>query len=134
MSVKRNAPVKCSFLLIGRKTETQWPLVLQQALSSLGKLHTVPEGESVEAVIQRHYDVIIIDAGAVSDVSLLTSRLRAQRPEARVVVATASPTWRRARQALQAGAADYIRKSLDEKELRSKIEAVLELPPPLWPR
>jgi len=63
----------------------------------------------------------------------MLSRLRAQQPEARIVIATTVPTWQRAREALRAGAADYIRKSLDEKELCSKIQAVLETPPPSWP-
>jgi DNA-binding response OmpR family regulator len=125
--------VNHTFLLIGKTAETQWPLILQRALSPLGKLHIVPEEEAVQAVIQGHYDVIIIDAGAVRDTTGLVSRLRAQRSEVCIVVATASPTWQRAREALQAGAADYIRKSLDEKELCSKIQAVLKVPPPPWP-
>lgn len=121
-----------SFLLVTGRTETQWSLTLHQALSPLGKLHITPEEEAVQAVAQ-DYDVIIIDAGAISDTATLVFRLREQRPEARIVVATASPTWQRARDALHAGAADYIRKSLDEKELCSKIEAVLKLPPPPQP-
>ena len=123
-----------AFLLIGQNTETRWPLVLQRALSPLGKLHIVPEEEAVQATIRGHYDVIIIDAGAVRDPALLASHLRAQRPRTRIVIATASPTWQRARKALQAGAADYIRKSLDEKELYSKVQVVLNVPPPPWPR
>lgn len=123
-----------SFLLIGRHTETQWPLVLQQALSPLGKLWIVPEEEALQAVIEGHYDLIIIDAGTVGDAALLTSHLRTHRPEARVIIATASPTWRRARKALQAGAADYIRKSLDTKELYARVQAVLKVPAPSRPR
>jgi DNA-binding NarL/FixJ family response regulator len=126
--------VNYTFLLVGNRAKTQWALVLQQALSPLGRLHLVSEEEAVQAVVQSDYVVIIIDAGVVQDAALLTSRLRGQRPGVRVVVATASPTWRRAREALRAGAADYIRKSLDEQELHSKIQAVLERPPPPWPR
>lgn len=122
------------FLLIGNKTEAQWSGVLQRALSSLGELRIVPEGEAVQAVMQRYHDAIIIDMGAVHDAAQLVSRLRSQRPEVRLVVATASPTWQLAREVLQAGASDYIRKSRDENELRSKIQAVLETPPPSWPR
>jgi DNA-binding response OmpR family regulator len=125
--------VKYTFLLIGKRTEGQWPLVLQQALSSLGELRDVSEEEAVQTVVQNHYDVVIIDAGAVRDVALLVSRLQAQRRQVRIIVATASPTWQRAREILRAGAADYIRKSLDKKELRSKIQAVLEAPPPSGP-
>jgi DNA-binding response OmpR family regulator len=117
-----------TFLLVTKQKDSQWSLILQQALSALGMLETVPEEAAVDAVIQEHYDVVIIDAGSVEDVILLVSRLRVQRPQLRVVVATASPTWQRARQAFRAGSVDYIRKSWDEGELRSKIEAVLELP------
>jgi DNA-binding NarL/FixJ family response regulator len=130
----KTALLRHTFLLVGRKNGARWPLVLQRALSPLGELRVVPEEKAAQAVIQGKYDVIIIDAGGVRDPTLLTAHLRAQRPEARIVVVTASPTWQRARQALQAGAADYIRKSLDEKELRSKIEAVLKIPPPVSPR
>lgn len=121
-----------SFLLVSEKRETRWSTVLQRALEVLGKLEIVREGEAVRAVIQRPHDVIIVDAGTVEDAAALTSRLRTEQPEARIIVATASPTWQRAREVMQAGAADYIRKSLDEKELRSKIETVLGRPAPLY--
>lgn len=121
-----------SFLLIGKSAETQWPVILEQALSPLGKLRIVPEEEAERAVAESRYDVILIDAGAVRAETLLLFRLRAWQPQARIIVATASPTWQRSREALQAGVSDYIRKSLDEKELRSKIQAVLEAPPPSW--
>jgi DNA-binding response OmpR family regulator len=120
-----------TFLLVGQTTETQWSSVLKEALSPLGSLQVVSEEGAVPAVIRTHYDLVIVDAGAVRDAVLLVSRLRVQQPETRIVIATASPTWQRAREALQAGAADYVRKSLDEKGLRSKVQAVLECPSPL---
>jgi CheY-like chemotaxis protein len=120
--------MKHKFLLIGEKAESQWPLVLERALSSLGKLQILSEQEVLQTVVQSYYDILIIDAGAVNDAVRLVSLLRAQQPEARIVVATASPTWQRAREILQAGAADYIHKSLDEKQLQSEIRAVLETP------
>jgi len=124
---------KRPFLLIGKGIDTQWSSVLRQALFPLGELRIIPSGEAVRALSKDDYQAIIIDAGEVHDVITMLSRLRAQQPEARIVVATTVPTWQRAREALRAGAADYIRKSLDEKELCSKIQAVLETPPPSWP-
>jgi DNA-binding NarL/FixJ family response regulator len=126
-------PVKAAFLLVGMRTETPWSLALRRALSTLGELHTVPEEEAFQTVAESRYDIVIVDASAVGDVPSLVSRLRAQRPEPHIVVVTASPTWQRGREALRAGAADYIRKSLDEEELRSKIQAVLDTPPPSGP-
>jgi len=127
-------PGRCYFLLIGKKTETEWTEVLQRALFSLGELHVVSEEEAVQAVTKRYYDSIIIDAGAVPDASQLVYHIQSRRPEVRLVVATASPTWQQAREMLQAGAADYIFKSQDENELRSEIQAVLKTPPPSWAR
>jgi DNA-binding NarL/FixJ family response regulator len=116
-----------TFLLVGKSTEAGWASVLKQALSPLGSLQVISEEDQSLIDGPRDYDVIIVDAGATREVAPLLSRLRNQYPEARLVVATASPTWRRAREAFRAGAADYIRKSMDERRLRSRIEAVLEL-------
>jgi DNA-binding NarL/FixJ family response regulator len=56
--------------------------------------------------------------------------IRAARPEVKIVVATMSPTWKRAREAFRVGASDYVRKSMNEAENRSLLEASLgKLPP-----
>lgn len=121
-----------SFLLVG-EMGTRWSQALQRALLPLGKLSIMAEEEALRAITRSHYDAIVVDAGHVRDVVLIISHLRAKQPGARVVIATSSPTWQRAREALKTGAADYIRQSLDEKELHDKIKAVLELPPPSQP-
>jgi len=118
-----------TFLLVGKAPEARWPMVLEQALAPLGQLHIVPEEEAVRAVSERSYDVVLIDAGAVQDVVRLITHLRAQQPQLRIVVVTASPTWQQSREVFRAGAADYLRKSLDKKKLRDQIRAVLEMPP-----
>ena len=118
--------MKYSFLLIGEKTESMWPLVVEQALSSLGIFHMVLERQAVDLVAKNHYDVIMLDSATVRDPVGLIATLRSQQPEVKIVVVTASPTWQRARDALQAGADDYFRKSLDETQIRSKIQALLD--------
>ncbi|MCL4296501.1 MAG: response regulator [Anaerolineae bacterium] len=128
LELEKRTVMEHTFLLIGEKAESQWPLVLEQALSPLGKLHIVSEQTVVKRGIHPDCDVIIIDAGVVEDAVTLVSSLHQQQPQARIIVATASPTWQRAREMLKAGAADYIYKSLDEKQLQSEIRAVLETP------
>lgn len=124
-----------SFLLIGTTAETRWPEVLKDALSPLGELHIASERETVRTVSEQEYDAILIDAGAVQDVTQTIARLRAQHPRTPIVVVSASPTWQQSREVFRAGAADYIRKSLDRKKLRTQIEAVLHpLRPPLLER
>ena len=116
-----------TFILVGRIPATHWYSVLKRALAPLGTLYIVSEGDAVTAVQQRECDVVIVDAGAVTAAASLTSRLRLHWPKAQIIVATASPTWQQAKKAFQAGAADYIRKSLDEKELYAKVSAVVDV-------
>ncbi|MGQ9598886.1 MAG: response regulator [Anaerolineae bacterium] len=123
-------PEKWIFLLVSEEEESLWPSVLRRALAPLGELQVLSEEKALQAVSARPVPMVILDAAGVRDVASLTSRLKKQRPDLHVVVATASPTWRRARNALQAGASDYIGKSLEEEKLRAQIEAVLKLPPP----
>jgi DNA-binding NarL/FixJ family response regulator len=118
------------FLLVGNPSGSQWSSILRRALSTLGELRIASEANAPREISRKNYDAIIVDAGAVQDVNALTSLLRQDHPQARVIVATASPTWRRAREALRAGAADYIRKSLDEKELLVAIQEALLVPLP----
>lgn len=119
-----------SFLLVSGREDAAWPTFVARALSSLGELRTLEEEVAIAAGAQRGYDVVIIDAGVVADPQQLTQRLRDKWPDTRVVVATQSPTWQRARLALQAGAADYIRKTRNEKELQCRIRSVLDRPAP----
>jgi DNA-binding NarL/FixJ family response regulator len=114
------------FLLIGHPEDTNWSLILSQVLVPLGKLETISETDAVERIADYECDVIaIIDATVIEDVPALVSRLRDRCPQTRVVVATVSPTWQRARDAFKAGAVDYIRKSWDSEELLSAIREIL---------
>jgi DNA-binding NarL/FixJ family response regulator len=106
-----------------------WVAAVRRALSDLGALEVVPEDQAAEAVAGRPYDLILVDAGVVDDAAVLVSSLRKERTGLRVIVFTSSPTWERARAAMQAGAVSYVRKSLEDKEIRSAIKAVLGLPP-----
>jgi DNA-binding NtrC family response regulator len=125
---------KANFLLINGIRERRWRKVLEEALAPLGTLQVGEEKDAVEVVLQQSYDVVVVDATVVKDVPLLVSRIRAQQPDARIVVATASPTWRRAREAFYAGATDYIRKSLNKEEILSAFQAALAKTPLPWPR
>lgn len=115
-----------NFLLISRKEETAWSLVLSQALKPWGKLEITLEMDAIRWIAQYRCDaVVIVDATVVDDVPALISRLRDQCPQIRIVIATASPTWQRAREVLRLGAVDYIRKSLDKEEFSVAIKDIL---------
>jgi len=118
--------VPANFLLISRKEETAWSLVLSQALKPWGKLEITLEMDAIRWIAQYRCDaVVIVDATVVDDVPALISRLRDQCPQIRIVIATASPTWQRAREVLRLGAVDYIRKSLDKEEFSVAIKDIL---------
>jgi len=123
-----------SFLLIGGSPQAPWARALRQALSTMGDLYAVPEEDAVRSVAESRYDVVMVDAGAVQEATRIVYLLRATRADLRVVVFTSSPTWRRAREAYQAGAVDYVRKSLEAEQIRATIESALELPLPAFER
>ena len=82
-----------SFLLVSEGPTTSWLETLQQAVSTLGELETVAEGEAVEAVVETQWHLVVVDAGAVREFASLVSSLRANRADLRVAVFTSSPTW-----------------------------------------
>ncbi len=122
------------FLLINERCDKNWRLVLEESLSSLGKLHVVSIEEALIQISDIECEVLIIDATVVEEVELLIARLRAKRPDSRIVVMTASPTWRRARAAFEAGAIDYIPKSFSKTKIHDTFKQILQRPLPPWSR
>jgi DNA-binding response OmpR family regulator len=122
------------FLLINGTGDCAWHQALSDAVAPLGELCTTVYKEAMQTMMNSHYDLIIVDSLAVENVSQFVSTIRARWPETRVVVVTASPTWRRARAAFDAGASDYIRKTHDRQELFAVLEAALRAQPSPAPR
>ena len=116
-------------LLVGKKDRTHWYNVVSEALSGTCEVQGIDEELIVQAMRQTHYDLIIIDELNVTDVVKLTHLAIKITPDVKVIVATDSTTWRRARQAFLAGASDYIYKTLDERKIYKQIIPVLESDP-----
>lgn len=114
-----------SFLLIDNAQSHHWQMMLREVLAPLGSLAVAGEDEAVRLVMSRQFDLIVVDA-AVQSVPLLVARVRAQHPWGSIVVASADPSWLKAREAFQAGASDYIGKTLDRAETLASIRAVLK--------
>lgn len=114
------------FLLINGSRDDYWHEMLKQVLAPLGTLHIGTEERTLSLVQTYAYDLLIIDATIVENAPLVVARILVQQPDARIIVVTASPTWRRAREVFQAGAMDYIRKSLDRREILSAVRVVLD--------
>ena len=124
---------KCAFLLISEPGDF-WNQVLEDALAPLGTLQVAAEESAMDLIINNEYDAIIIVAGNVSHFGLLTSRIRAQRARARIIIVSSSLTWQRAREAFKSGASDYVFQSVDEAELLTLVKTVLSKPLTPWPQ
>ncbi len=117
-------------LLINGSSDNHWHTLVERIADAHGDL-TIGAEPAVPALLAKDgYAVIIIDASAVEQVPALIRRIRAQQAYARIVVATASPSWQGARAAFLAGAFDYIVKSLGYDDLASVVAAAIDAPPP----
>jgi DNA-binding NarL/FixJ family response regulator len=125
MDKKTDVSTPKKILHIGNPADTTWITILRNALTPLGQLDSISKPEIPLHVQQKHYDLIIIDAATLNDVETLVTALHQQEPNIPIVVVTTSPTWQRARRVLLAGAADYIRKSLDTDSLLTTFRAIL---------
>ncbi len=115
---------KYRFLLIGTSKEDPWCQTIEKVSATLGSLQSVSEvGTGVE--YQDKYNIIIIDAANIENVPRQISTIKRYNPEAKILVATASPTWKRAREAYRAGAVSYFRKSINQAETRSELLSVI---------
>jgi DNA-binding NtrC family response regulator len=114
------------FLLIGASPNDPWRQVIEGALTSWGVLQIVSEADVLRLTRRQNYDLIVIDATKVTDVFLLISKIKERKPNVKVVVATASPTWEKAREAFRAGATDYIWRSLNKEIIRSTLRAIVD--------
>lgn len=98
---------------------------MRAVLMGIAVAETCPDSEARELVAENDYEMIIIDAGAVADVTALIAELREASASVPIVVATASPRWQTAKDVLLTGANDYIRKTLDPVKLRANLQDVL---------
>jgi DNA-binding NtrC family response regulator len=124
------------FLLMNGSSDLEWKMILEDGLAPLGKLDVVKIGDTKDMtdISAEEYGVVIVDATVVEDVEILVSRLRLAQPDCRIVVMTHSPTWQRARSAFEAGAIDYLPKTLSRERLLSSFKQILRKQLPPWPR
>jgi DNA-binding NtrC family response regulator len=127
-------PLNDSFLLVSGPDDEYWQQVLEETIAPLGKLQVVTEELAIRHILQHGYTAIFVDVGKVSNFALLTSRIRAQRPEARVIVVATNTSWERAREAFRSGATDYICKAVEKEDLLSSVEGALSKRVLPWPR
>ena len=123
--MERSTPL--GFLLVSDSADDHWTQVLQETLTALGPLQIISEGELAAYLHKHAYDAVIVDAGAVSSApESLVLRIRELVPSAMVIVVTASPHWKIAKAVIQAGAADYVEKTLNREEISASFGKILD--------
>ena len=115
-----------TLLLITSDESGVWPRVLRDALRPLGNLEILSRSAASDPLASDSEAVVIVDALDTDDLPGLLAHLKRRCPRAIVIVATASPTFSRARDAFKHGAADYIRKTLDQDALLRDVRRAIE--------
>lgn len=114
-------------LIVDDEPNMRW--VLQEALGKAGHHTHVAAGgeEAIALCAERLFDVVILDLKLKGMDGLATLRqLRARWPQTVVLILTAFGTVATAVEALQSGAADYLRKPFDIEDVLFKISRALE--------
>lgn len=115
-------------LFISSTYNQQFAQILMNVLEPYAKLELCNWQAKIEL---SSYALVFLDAGILIDLENTTSltemiqQLLHSNPDARIVVTTASPTWRRARECLKAGAVDYVSQSLDPVRLYNDLRSTL---------
>lgn len=114
-------------MVVTNNPQSLWLPVLQEAVQSLGIVVPVTMEEVRERLQKEAFALIIADMSEIMDeVAYLVKKIRSLQPAAPIFVVTTSPTWRRAREALLAGAADYDRRTFDKENLLLKCRTILQ--------
>lgn len=120
--------MKSAIVLITLATNHTWVRHLAGTLRPIGKLDVIKLSH-VSADKLTGCKLVLLDVSAVKTMSALVKQLTTTEPPCRVIVMTASPNWRGARAAFEAGALDYLSKGLSADAILTAIQAALKKPP-----
>jgi DNA-binding response OmpR family regulator len=106
-----------------------WYKVLQQAFASQGEVYQTTLAKLNDAAARRRYDLIVVDTMDLprDQIRPTIYRLKKQLIVSCVVLVSASPIWEQAREALKAGASDYITKSYDPDRVARYLMPYLQM-------
>jgi DNA-binding NtrC family response regulator len=117
--------VEKRFLIITNEVKSGWIQTVKKTVALLGHIEIVTAKAAEAQMAQAHYELVFIDSAATKDIIPLISRLHSAHPKVPIMVATLTRGWHRAREALRAGAVDYILKSFSSEDLTSTIKGLL---------
>ena len=115
--------------ILSNNGHSPWLKRLARLLGDLGEIEILTECAWDTAPVSV-LDLIVVDtSGLQMELAERVAWLHGRFPESPIVVLTSSPTWRRARAVLQAGAADYMRRSLEDQLLLKRCRLLMEWQP-----
>lgn len=115
--------------VLSNNEHSPWLKHTTEVLGTLGMITAFTEDVFADEP-EEPYDLIMVDASGLQiELAERVAWLHGRFPNVPIVVLTSSPTWRRARAVLQAGAADYFRRSIDDEMLLKRCLALLACPP-----
>lgn len=120
------APDKINILFLG--SDSHWFQVLQKAMGSRVELYQDNIESHSSTIWGREYCLIVMDTLRIPKRKIFptVTYLKSQQPGAKIVVVSASPTWTTVREALKAGATDYIAKSFDPIQVAKDLTPYLQ--------
>ena len=119
-------PGRVQVLFVSNAPNDRWHGLLRNAVATLGCLAHCSQADAVPRLEDGSYGLVVVDAGAVRNVSNLVSDIRAADPLAKVVVVAASPHWKVARSVFKAGATDYWAKRGDQAGMTAAFRWFLQ--------
>jgi len=115
--------------VLSNNDQSPWLKHLAEVLSSLGIVTIFSECAFAEE-FDRWFDLLLVDAsGLQMELAERVGWLHGRFPTVPIIVLTSSPTWRRARAVLQAGASDYMRRSMEDDILLERCRSLFAWPP-----
>jgi DNA-binding response OmpR family regulator len=118
-------------LLITGSPRDRWSQLVRDITERDKSVLTVVEPDYVKRGINGHafndadFDLTLVDSSTIARAADLVSALHSLSVSKEIIVFTAAPGWRQAREMFHAGADDYRFKSYDVDELRSFLVLAL---------
>ncbi len=111
-------------VIIGNNADSLWVTAVRDALVNWGTVQFRSEDEALANPQEKSPDLLLVDASTLEiDTVQFVASLKQANPHTPIIVATTSPTWRRARDLIQAGATDYVRRSFDKRLILNRCQA-----------
>ena len=116
---------QAEILFIG--LDIHWYEVLKRALQAKKNISQTTMEKLNHNIQQKKYTLIILDILNLTDKKIAETITNIQncQKDTYIVLASSSPTWKKGRAALRAGAADYITKSFDPNRIAKFLKPYL---------